>query len=190
MVNQLWSEIMTFWNWLLSQLGWSGSSLGWLKITVLVLALFGALFVLRRLLGGSSVGGGGGSTVVYPSERQRGFPTSFYVGNRRLSDFSVPKDVYDFRVPVSTPNLSNLRKSVPLNLEKAKKLFIPPSPSKPRGGREAAFSREGDSVESSGSNQDNKEPKVPSPGVKLDWDLAGKLFIPNFPGKNGKLRRR
>jgi hypothetical protein len=70
------------------------------------------------------------------SKRQRVFPTNFYVGNRKLGDFKVPKNVYNFGVPTSTPNLSNLRKPLSVN-----------------------------------------------------WDLAGKLFIPNFPGSNGKVGR-
>jgi len=189
MLEQLMQEVSGMWNWMLNQLGWGGE-LGWFKIAILVLALLGAIFLLRRLLGGSSVGGGGSSTVIYPSQRQRGFPTSFYVGDRRMGDFSVPKDVYDFKVPTPIPNLSNLRKPVSLDLERAKKLFIPPIPSNPGRDPKAAISRRDDSKESTGTRQDNGETGVRRPDVKLDWDLAGKLFIPNFPGKNGKLGRR
>jgi hypothetical protein len=180
MLEQLMQEVSGMWNWMLSQLGWGGE-LGWFKIAVLVLAFFGAIFLLRRLFGGSSVGGGGGSTVIYPPERQRGFPTSFYVGGRRLGDFSVPKNVYDFKVPTSTPDLSNLRKPASLDLERAKKLFIPPIPSNPGRDPKTAFSRR---------DEDNRGTRSRRPEVKLDWDLAGKLFIPNFPGKNGGLRKR
>jgi hypothetical protein len=159
-------------------------------IAVLVLAFLGVIFLLRRLFGGSSVGGGGGSTVIYPSERQRGFPTSFYVGNRRLGDFSVPKNVYDFKVPTSTPDLLNLRKSVSLDLERAKKLFIPPIPTNSGRYPKAVISRQDDGKQPAGTRQDKGETGVSRPDMKLDWDLAGKLFFPNFPGKNGGQRKR
>jgi hypothetical protein len=189
MDEQLMHEVSGMWNWMLNQLGWSGE-LGWFKIAILVLALLGVIFLMRRLFGSSPVGGGGGSSVIYPSGRQTGFPTSFYVGDRRLGDFSVPKSIYDFKVPTSTPDLSNLRKPVTVDLERARKLFIPPRPDKSGRRREAAFPREEDSEKSPGSRQGNGKPRRPHPDVKLDWDLAEKLFIPNFAGKNGQPRRR
>ena len=167
MLEQLMQEVLGVWNWMLNQLDWGGE-LGWFKIAILVLAFFGTIFLLRRLFGGSSVGGGGGSTVIYPSERQRGFPTSFYVGNRRLGDFSVPKNVYDFKVPTSTPDLSNLRKPASLDLERAKKLFIPPISTNHRRDRKAAFSHRDNSKESSRTCQGKGEPKISPPDVKLD----------------------
>jgi len=189
MLEQLMQEVSGMWNWMLSQLGWGGEP-GWFQIVVLVLAFLGVIFLLRRLFGDNSVGGGGSSTIIYPSVRQRGFPTSFYVGNRRLGDFGVPKDIYDFKVPSPTPGLSNLRKPVSLDLEKARKLFMPSIPSNPRRDPKATISRRYDSKESTGTRQDNGETGGRRPDVKLDWGLAGKLFIPNFPGKNGKLGRR
>jgi hypothetical protein len=102
----------------------------------------------------------------------------------------VPKNVYDFKVPTSTPDLSNLRKPASLDLERAKKLFIPQIPSNPRRDPKAAFSCRDESKESFRTRQGKGEPKTSPPDVKLDWDLAGKLFIPNFSGKNGGHRKR
>jgi hypothetical protein len=115
--------VMGWWNWILNQLGWSGE-LGWFKILVLVLAFLGAIFILRRLFGGAT--SGGGSTVVYPpTERQRGLPTRFYTGSEKLTNFTVSPEVYDFKVPSPTPDLSRLRKPLQVDMEKAKELFVP-----------------------------------------------------------------
>jgi len=185
MLEQLMKEISGMWNWFLSQLGWGGE-LRWFKIVILVLALLGAIFLLRRLLGGSSVGGGGGSTIIYPPERQRGFPTSFYVGQRRLDDFSVPKNVYDFKVPTPTPDLSNLRKPVSLDLERAKTLFTSQLSSNLGRETKTAFSHQNGSKEPPGTHQENGETGGRRSEVKLDWDLAGKLFIPDFPSESAE----
>lgn len=124
MLGQFISELQGIWNWILTQLGWSGH-LNWVHIVVLILALIGAMVVVRNLIGGHSVGGGG-STVVYPQSReQKGLPTSFYVGNKKLSDFSVKPEVYDFKVPSPTLNLSKLREPLNSNMELARKLLLP-----------------------------------------------------------------
>ncbi len=200
MLEQVLTEVQGIWSWIQTQLGWSGDA-NWVKILVIVLAALGALMVLRNLLGGHS-GGGVGSTVVYPQERQNGLPTKYYVGDSKLSNFSIPDEVYDFKVPSPKPNLTNLRKPVNLNMDLAKKLFVTSVV------REAAFStrNSSDSEESSRHNQDNSEPGLPTEGSvgeysKLsndnkisrnlgtpltfnpDWELAQKLFIP-------KLRRK
>jgi len=143
------SELINWWNWLLSQLGWSGS-LNWVQIVVLVLAVLGACAILRRLFGGG--GGGSSSTVIYPAER-RGFTTRAYTANPKLSDFSVPKEVYNFRMPSPRIKTNGLTRQVNVDMDKARKLFIPPTPI------------------SGQTRSPNKEP---------DWTLAQKLFVPNF----------
>lgn len=201
MIEQLLGELSGTWNWALSQLSWSGE-LNWVKIVVLVLAFLGCLMLLRNLLGGGHSVGGGGSTIVYPQDRQEGLSTKYYVGSSKLSDFSIPGEVYDFKVPSPEPNLSNLRRPLNLNMDLASKLFVSPV------GREAVSSTENssDSVESSRHNRDDSESGSPT-GVsveehsnlsndykvsrnlgapltfKPDWELAQKLFVPRLRRK-------
>lgn len=188
MLEQLIDELRPIWNWILAQLGWQGVELSWVHILVIALAIIGALIILRNLLGGHS--GGGSSHVVYPpAERQRGLPTRYYTGSERLSDFSVSPEVYDFKVPSPTPDLSRLRELVSLDLDKARELFVP-------AGRQRSDSlksnNEGEVPEQNlpAGPQEGGERRVaadssgtPQPATlffKPNWELARKLFIPNL----------
>ena len=48
-----------------------------------------------------------------------------YLASPRLSDFSIPKEFYEFYAPSPTPDLSYLRESLDIDLELARELFIP-----------------------------------------------------------------
>jgi len=63
--------------------------------------------------------------TVTPNLKNRGLPTSFYVGNSRLGDFSVPSKMYDFKVPTPEPDLSSLREPASVNFNLARWLFVP-----------------------------------------------------------------
>ena len=88
-------------------------------IVVLVILV---IVILKSVLGGHSSSSSNANVAQPP--QQRGFPTSFYTGSKRLSDFSVKPEVYDFKVPSPTPNTDNLKKSANLNMDLASKLFV------------------------------------------------------------------
>lgn len=204
MLEQLLGELIGMFDWVTAQLGWEGS-LGWFQILLLVLAVVGTLVIARNLIGGSSRGGGGGgSSVVYPPQGvSRGFPTSFYVGDKKLGSFGVKKEVYDFRVPTPTPNLSMLREPVKLDIEKASKLFL--MPQCPRGvdrglnepnqrteptvsrklatlGPDSAGAQLGQQAERiSSQEKENVVGELSSRPAGPDWSLARKLFVGKKP---------
>ena len=149
MLQNIPGDLINWWHWLLSQLGWNGS-LNWVQIVVLVLAVLGACAILRRLFGGG--GSSSSSTVIYPAER-RGFTTRAYTANSKLSDFSVPMEVYNFRMPSPRIKTSGLTRQINVDMDKGKKLFVPPNPT-------------------SSQAKSNKEP---------DWTKARKLFVPPTP---------
>lgn len=204
MIEQLLSEMQETFNWVLNQLGWSGE-LNWIKILVLVLAILGALMILRNTLGGGRSVGGRSTSVTYPQGRQFSLPTKYYTGNSKLSDFSVPEEVYDFKVPSPKPDLSNLRKPISFNMDLARQLFIPPvqglsvqsrdeemermpsskgSPaSRPDEGKESQGDQS--SEESSNlSNYDSVSRNLGTPPTfNPNWELAKKLFIPSIRRK-------
>lgn len=208
MVEQLAQEVSEVWPWMMNQLGWA-SEPGWFKISILVLAFIGVMVLLRRLLGGSSVGGGRGAPYDYSSGRHRGFPNSFYVGSRRLGDFGMPKEVYDFRVPSPKPDMSNLRRPLSLDLDTASNLFIPPTPGNPsrvaRKGKESEIHSGSETKNPTVLNptgvfhhpyrhvpEDTHESKVRNltPGMSnlrrpasLDLNTARKLFVMPNPVK-------
>ena len=193
MIEQLLGEFKPYWDQLMVQLGWGDGPLSWVQILVIVLAAVGTLIILRNLIGGHSGGGGGGtSTVAYPpNERTKGLPTRYYTGSARMGDFSIPAKVYDFKVPSPTPNLSKLKESVNLDMDKARELFLP-------AGRRVSDSlndfHTGESSESGlpAGPQTGEEKSstsqfaVPFWGIRRhgstypspDWKLARKLFIP------------
>jgi len=160
------TEAQGMWEWFLAQFGLEGVELGWGHLVLLVLALIGVSVVLRSLLGGRSVSSGsGGSTVAYPQGgRLGGLPTKYYIGSEKLSDFSTPRGVYDFKVPTPTPDLSKLRKPLNMDLNKAKELFIPAGGQRP------------DSLELKDEGE-SSEPAPPA-GPTLDLEMARKLFVP------------
>jgi len=177
------------WEWILVQLGWQGIELGWVQILVLVFTLVGALIVLRNLIGGRS-GGGGGSTIAYPpSERQSGLPIKYYIGSERLGDFSISPGVYDSKVPSPTPNLSELRKPIRMDLEKAKELFLPAGRRSPDSlkvhsegeipGQDLSAGS-GEGVERSVAADGSGTSQPASPSFRPDWELASKLFVPRM----------
>lgn len=139
MTEEVLVTLQSLWYWVMNQLGWEGIQLGWFPILLLVLAVVGALVILRNLLGSHS-GGGGSGGVPYspyaPLPNQRGFTTRFYTGSSKLGDFSVPPQVYNFKVPSPTPNLSKLREPLSLNLEKAREMYLM---SNPRANRSEAI---------------------------------------------------
>ncbi len=121
MLDELLGEITEKFSLLLAQLGWS--DLTGLKVLVLVLAFLGALSLLRRLLGGGS--STSSSTVVYPTtKRDRGLPTDTYTTRKELGDFSLPKEVYNFRAPSPEIDTSGLTKPSSVDLGLASKLFV------------------------------------------------------------------
>ena len=158
MLEQLWGEIQFLFSKLLSLIGWEGIELTWVHWLVISLALVGVLVVLRNLIGGRSGGGGGGSSYSScPTGLSRGLPTSFYVGSKRMGDFSVPNRLYDFRTPTVEPRLDLLKGKVDLSLDKARSLFLVkpaspltkglttnPSPIRDLGGAEKSSSVVGD----------------------------------------------
>jgi len=125
MLEQLIGEANKLFDWVTTQAGWS-SPLGWFQILLLVLAVVGALVIIRNLIGSHSSGGGGGGSYStgYQPKGPGGLPTSYYVGSKRLGSFSIKDEVYNFKVPSSTPNLSKLREPVNFDIEKAEKLFL------------------------------------------------------------------
>lgn len=190
MLEQLIGELRVYWDWILTQLGWQGIQLSWVHILILALAFVGALLVLRNLLGGRSGGGGGSTTIYPPSRRYRDLPTRYYTGGEKLNDFSVPPEMYNFKVPTSTPDLSKLRGQANLDLDKARRLFIPPVIGQPFGvtrEEKASVSSENESggplkdgersVAANGSG--TSQPAASSWG-KPNWELARKLFIPRL----------
>ena len=202
MLEQFIGELVGVFDWVTTQLGWEGS-LGWFQILLLVLAVVGALVIARNLIGGSSGRGGGYTSAFQPSQSgPRGLPTSYYVGSKRLGDFSIKSDVYDFRIPSPKPNLSKLREPIKLDLEKAKKLFfIPPvsglgalsnlSPNskglaashtdnvnKPQGD----LNQKGQQDERMSSQEkENVVGELSSVPAGPDWELARKLFVGKRP---------
>lgn len=201
MIEQLLSEMQETFNWVLNQLGWSGE-LNWIKILVLVLAILGALMILRNTLGGGRSVGGRSTSVTYPQGRQFSLPTKYYTGNSKLSDFSVPEEVYDFKVPSPKPDLSNLRKPASFNMDLAGQLFVPsvgrgaaPSTNSSdseessrhnRGNSESGSPTEGSSEESSNLSNDNSVSRNlgTPPTFNPNWGLAKRLFIPNVRRKS------
>jgi len=201
MIVEFLAMLQAIWYWLLTQLGWEGIELGWLPILVLVLAVVGALVVLRNLLGGrsGSGGGGGGNYPSYaPPLNQRGLTTKFYTGREGLSDFSVNPKVYDFKVPTPTPNLPKLREPLNLDLEKASSMYLVPNIGASRSetmarnfqsiyGKEDSRPEPGPASLTTGEEQQcasnsgvTFQAATPS---KLDWNLAAKLFVPNIRRK-------
>jgi len=164
MVEQLISELKYLLSKLFSLLGWEGIELTWVHWLLLVLALVGALVVVRNLIGGRSGGGGGGSsTVVYPQgERPKGLPTSFYTGSSKLSDFSVPRETYNFKVPTPTPNLSGLRGPASVDMDAARRLFMV----------KLVGPQTGDIDSQSKDDTGHNVPQSAGP----NWELAKKLF--------------
>lgn len=172
MIEQLIGEITIGFDWVVSKLGWEGIPLTWVHYLLLGLAVVGALMMIRNLLGGGAGGGGGGSSAaVYPqSSRTAGLPTSAYTSSPKLSDFSIKPEVYDFRPPTPTPDLSPLRGPVGLDMEKARKMFL-------------VNSVKGPQVEEN-SSQEGRSTDAPPPPTGPDWELARRLFIPGS-GKKG-----
>lgn len=203
------SELQEAHNWIHTQLGLRGIHLTWRRILLLILVLvlvpvlilipvlvlvllLVLILAFVRNLASRYPGGSSSSTVAYPpAYKERGFPTSYHIGSKRLGDFSIKKEVYDFKVPTLVPDLSNLRNPVSLNMELAKRLFVPqqelvagqplemtqeeeasipgengPSPAGVVYGEERRVA-----ANSSGTSQ---------PATPPDWELARKLFIPGF----------
>lgn len=114
-----------------------GSILGWLLIAgvvqfivgglILLVIILAPILLLRSIFGGrssrssssSSTAGGGLGSIG-----RRDFPTSFYTGSRRLSDFSINPDVYNFRTPTPTPNLEKLREPLEIDFSLAERLHL------------------------------------------------------------------
>ena len=197
MLERLSGELGSIWEWLCNTLGWDVTNLTWVHWLVIALALVGALIILRNLIGGHS--GGGGSANIYPSaptSMGRGFPTSFYTADRKVGNFSVPKEVYDFKVLTSTPKLNLLRQGVNLDMEKARELFVPAGPLtkgltanlKP-GDRDSGGAEKSSSVVGDASGKDAGEGErsvaadgsgTSQPATSPNWELASKLFIPRI----------
>ena len=103
---------------------------------VIVGAIIGLpILILRALFGRHNVGGPGGSSPSLPTEEGRrpwGFPTSFYTGNPKLSNFKVDPKVYDFSTPKLTPDLGKLRKPANIDMDLARGLFTTRPPELPK----------------------------------------------------------
>jgi len=130
------------------------------------------------------------SQDIYPTER-RGFTTRAYTANPKISDFSVPKEVYNFRTPSPGIKTNGLTGQVNVDMDKARTLFIPTvntsgqakSPNRgpnwtmaqklfaPKASESKETKQPVDIGKMGQSGQTNPEP---------DWNLARKLFIPDL----------
>ena len=54
----------------------------------------------------------------------KGFGPKLHIANPGLCDFSVPKELYDFRTPSVAPDLSNLRNPLQVDWDMARRLFV------------------------------------------------------------------
>ena len=52
------------------------------------------------------------------------FGPKLHIANPRLCDFSVPKELYNFRSRSVVPDLSNLRKPLQVDWDMARRLFV------------------------------------------------------------------
>jgi len=130
-------------------------------IVILVILV---IVVLRFILGGHSSSSSSANVAQPP--RQGGFPTSVYTGSKRLSDFSVKPEVYDFKVPSPKPDTSNLRKAANPNMDLASKLFI--------GGIKNP------NVDISKARELFLGNNLANPKQMLDMDKARELFLPHI----------
>jgi len=132
---------------------------------IIILVILG-IIVLRFIFGGHS-SSSSSANVAQPT-RQGGFPTSMYTSSKRLSDFSVKPEVYDFKVPSPRPDTSNLRKAANPNMDLASKLFI--------GGIKNPNTLNMESAKKLflGSNNLAKPKQI------LDMDKARELFLPHI----------
>jgi hypothetical protein len=88
-----------------------------------------------------------------------------YTGSKRLSDFSVKPEVYDFKVPSPKLDTSNLRKAANPNMDLASKLFI--------GGIKNPNTLNMESAKKLFLGGNSAKPKQ-----MLDMDKAKDLFVP------------
>ena len=54
----------------------------------------------------------------------KGFGPKLHIAISGLCDFSVSKELYDFRTPSVVPDLSNLRKPLQVDWDMARRLFV------------------------------------------------------------------
>lgn len=118
---------------------------GVITLVIITLILLPITLVLRAIFGKCS---SGNTTITqvpsqFRTRRGWGFSTNFYTGSRKLGDFSMKSELYNFKVPSPAPDLSFLRDATKLtgestkgvlnfdptrtvlDLEKARGLFIP-----------------------------------------------------------------
>lgn len=160
-------QIGYYWGLLLDKINGSGLPV-WLAALILVLAAIGVLVILRNVVFGGGRGdrGGGSSSVVIPPGRPpRQTPSS------PLTDFRMPKSVYDFSMPSPVIKTDGLRKPLNVDVDLARQLFVPRM------------------QERQTKLEAMMQPKVPSSRQAPDWKLAQKLFVPNFRRSNGTVRK-
>jgi len=163
-----------------------------LNYTITFLTIVAFIFaILGKLFGGFKF-----------DKRRKRMISELYIANPKLCDFSAPKDVYNFRVPTSTPDLSKLREPARVDLNKAIELFIPPVQGLSVQSRSKEMERMPSSKESSASRSDVEEESQgdriegersvaadssstsqPAASIpKPNWELARKLFVVGWKG--------
>ena len=164
-----------------------------MKKLVSYFAVFLLILVILKLLFGKH---SDTKTIITRSpERRKGLPTSAYTANEKLSDFSIPKEVYNFKVPTPIPDLSKLREPVSMDLNKG--LLIPSVQGLSVQSRSKEMERMPSSKGSSASCSDVEEvpqgegieeeqsvaadssgTSQPATSIpKPNWELARKLFV-------------
>ena len=134
----------------------------WLLALIGVLAIIGALVVLRNVIFGGRGGGSSSTVVMPPSER----PHHKDYGYNIDASFRVPKGVYDFRMPSPEIKTDGLRQPLNVNLELAREMFV--------------------AKRSSDLESMMAQPSRPRSTVQPNWRLAQRLFVPRFGQKESE----
>jgi len=155
-----------YWELFLHQLGWNGP-VTWVLLVLVALALVGVLVILRNVVfgGGGRGGGGGSSTVIVPPKYYQDRPPR---PKSNLVNFRPDSEIYDFSMPSPEIDSSGLRKPLNVDMDLAREMFVSPVVQK---------------VVSATEVNGDSEVDAPSTGVRPDWELAKKLFVPGFRRK-------
>lgn len=112
------------------------SIFSWFLVAGLISFVIGGLVLLGIVLapvlllkaifgkGGGSSSGSAADRTPQQRSKPRGYPTSFYTASRRLSDFNMNPDVYNFKTPTPAPNLNKLREPLKVDFDLAERLHL------------------------------------------------------------------